>query len=94
MAITLLSGGVPLNDLQEKVMLDSFVDAQAAEQWIIDALRNKGDNRASKLIEQWVPILLEDSSVTELPGNRAGLLNLIFNHPDYKSRAERDALAP
>ncbi len=60
------------------------------EDWFRQALLGKINNCKKRLISEWHPKIMADPEVTSIPGDEEGLLNLIFSHPDYKTRVEKD----
>ena len=60
------------------------------EDWFVKALEGKINKCKKRLMREWYPKLMADPNVDTIPADEEGLLNLIFSHPDYKNRVERD----
>tara|TARA_R110000751_G_scaffold187192_1_gene293471 strand:- start:66 stop:344 length:279 start_codon:yes stop_codon:yes gene_type:complete len=71
-------------------------DLENIEQWITDAVDGKIAACRSRLVDTWMPVLLNSPDIKTLPGTQDGLVEAIFSHPDYKDRSGRisdDALS-
>jgi hypothetical protein len=78
---------VEFTDEEFKIMShDLFNPLDWMERMTIEKLAN----RKSALIEQWTKRLLRDKSVQNIPTDETKLLDLIFNHPQYRNRVERE----
>lgn len=82
-----------LNDLQKKVITDEIStdifeeDMKRRLQWV---LMHKYERCYERLQKEWLPRLAENG-VQSIPVDRDELIQLIFDQPDYKDRAARDA---
>ena len=82
------SDGVPLTETEHKCLLHITSDPEA---WLLDILANKARQRQAALIDDWLPVLYADASVTELPASNDELCALIMARDDYKTRLQQDA---
>ena len=60
------------------------------EDWFVKALTGKINKCKKRLMREWYPKLMADENVDNIPANEKRFLNLIFSHPDYKNRVERE----
>jgi hypothetical protein len=84
----LFPGGIAITDIEHKSLLHVVSDPEA---WLLDTIAEKIRLRREALIDEWLPRLHADSSVTELPANSNALAELIMARDDYKSRLQQDA---
>jgi len=61
-----------------------------AEAWLTSVIAEKAERRRDALIEEWLPTLYADVSVTTLPVNSDDLAKLILARSDYRTRAQQD----
>jgi len=61
-----------------------------AEAWLTSVIAEKAERRRDALIEEWLPTLYADDSVTKLPVNSDDLAKLILARSDYRTRAQQD----
>ena len=80
--------GINITDVEHKELLHVTT---APEQWVRDTLTDKVTLRRAALVKEWLPRLLMDTDITELPVTLEDCLQTIFSHPAYKNRAQRDA---
>ena len=84
-----------INEVELKVLKDEINSDQLYDifvQRIIYAISRKSGEISKKMFDQWLyGGLLSMNGVTEVPLNKAELLQLIFSQPNYKDRAARDA---
>ena len=64
-----------------------------AELWLTIVIAEKAQRRRDALIEEWLPTLYSDVSVTKLPVNSDDLAELILARSDYRTRAQHDKAA-
>ncbi len=83
---TLLRGGLDLPDDDAAVIL-AYV--QNVEEWVIGAIAGQINRGRKLLIAEYMPILLADPSVADLPGDEDELIDLITARPDYVTRVSR-----
>jgi hypothetical protein len=62
------------------------------EDWINAAVAGKVAACKGRLIDQWLPVIIADRSVTTIPADEAAIIDLITSRADYKNRANRDAV--
>ena len=85
-----------LTEVQQKVLQDQWFSQTFRDeikrhvQWII--IHNY-EQVLKKLKEDWVPRLSE-LKIDAIPLDDSKLAKLIFTHPDYKARSQRDQIPP
>ena len=79
--VTLFSGGINLADLAGNCIL-AYV--QNLEEWVIGALMGQVNRGKKKMIAQYHPIIMADSSVTTMPATEDGLITMILGRSDYQ----------
>jgi len=82
--VTLFGSGISLADLSGNCIL-AYV--QNLEEWVYGALFGMVNRGRKKMIAQYHPIIMADSSVTTMPATEEGLINMIVARSDYKSLA-------
>ena len=83
---TLVRGGLELSDDDAGAIL-AYV--QNIDEWIVGALAGQINRGRKLLIAEYMPILLADDSVSEMPGDEDDLIDLITGRPDYVTKASR-----
>ena len=83
---TLLRGGLDLPDDDAAVIL-AYV--QNVEEWVIGALAGQINRGRKVLIAEYMPILLADDAVTEIPADEDDLIGIMTARPDYVTKASR-----
>jgi hypothetical protein len=79
--VTLFSSGINLADLTGNVIL-AYV--QNIEEWLIGGLMGQVNRGKKKMIAQYHPIIMADSSVTTMPATEDGLITMILARSDYR----------
>ena len=79
--VTLFSSGITIADLSGNVIL-AYV--QNLEEWVIGALMGQVNHGKKKMIAQYHPIIMADSSVTTMPATEDGLITMILARDDYQ----------
>jgi len=79
--VTLFSSGITIADLSGKCIL-AYV--QNLEEWIYGALLGMVNRGKKKMIAQYHPIIMADSSVTMMPATEDGLITMILARSDYQ----------
>ena len=79
--VTLFSSGVTIVDLSSNCIL-AYV--QNHEEWVIGAVLGMVNRGKKKMIAQYHPIIMADSSVTTMPGTEDGLITMILARSDYQ----------
>jgi len=83
--ITLFPTGIDLPDLDCDCIL-AYV--QDLDDWVLGALLGQINRGKKKMIREWQPKLFADPNVSNIPANEDQLIQVIVNHPDYKTLAE------
>ena len=84
------SSGIVLTANENSCLLHMVSDA---ETWVIGTIVEKARLRRDALITNWRSTLYADESVTELPADADDLATLILARSDYRTRAQKDAVA-
>jgi len=79
--VTLFGSGISLADLTGNVIL-AYV--QNLEEWVYGALMGMVNRGKKKMIQQYHPIIMADSSVTTMPATEDGLITMILARSDYQ----------
>jgi hypothetical protein len=79
--VTLFSSGIDLSTVDVNCIL-AYV--QDIEDWVIGALMGRINQGRKKMIAQYHPVILADSSVTAMPGTEAELIDMIVARSDYR----------
>jgi len=58
------------------------------DDWVLGALLGHINRGKKKIIREWQPKLFADPNVSNIPANEDQLIQVIANHPDYKTLAE------
>ena len=85
------SSGIVITENENKALLHLLSDPEAA---IRAAVAENIVHWKEALIAEWRNTLLADDSVTSLPASIDGQVELILARSDYKTRLQRDAVAP
>ena len=79
--VTLFGSGINLADLSGNVIL-AYV--QNLEEWVYGAVLGMINRGKKKMIAQYHPIIMADSSVTTMPATEDGLITMILARSDYQ----------
>jgi len=79
--VTLCGSGISLADLTGNCIL-AYI--QNLEEWVIGALMGQVNRGRKKMIAQYHPIIMADSSVTTMPATEDGLIAMILARSDYQ----------
>tara|TARA_Y100000296_G_C5087494_1_gene213147 strand:- start:185 stop:772 length:588 start_codon:yes stop_codon:yes gene_type:complete len=79
--VTLFSSGITIPDLSANCIL-AYV--QNLEEWVIGAVLGMINRGKKKMIAQYHPIIMADSSVTTMPATEDGLITMILARDDYQ----------
>ena len=77
---------ISLTDNEVKCLENDLLDIQ---EWVEQAVRNKVESCKSRLVQEWVPKLMNDESVATIPANESELISAIMVREDYKTRVQR-----
>lgn len=77
---------IKLTNQQVKILENDLLDVN---QWIQDTIIGKYSKCKKRLLIEWHPKLLADSSITSLPATEDKLIQIIFTHKEYKNRIDR-----
>jgi len=83
--VTLFPRGIDLPDLDCNCIL-AYV--QDLDDWVLGALLGHINRGKKKIIREWQPKLFADPNVSNIPANEDQMIQVIVNHPDYKTLAE------
>jgi hypothetical protein len=77
-----------LTTTEESVLKNDLLNIQS---WVNEAIDGKVASCKKRMIAEWLPKLMADSSVESIPAKEDDLIALIVDRSDYKNRQERDA---
>jgi|TARA_R110002096_G_scaffold297311_1_gene491820 hypothetical protein len=78
---------INISELDEKILKN---DLENIEDWVRSAVAGKIAGCRSRLVDTWMPVLLDSPDIRTLPATQDGLVGAIFSHPDYKNRNARE----
>jgi hypothetical protein len=78
--VTLFGSGINLADLSGNCIL---AHVQNLEEWVYGAILGMINRGKKKMITKYHPIILDDASVTTMPGTEDGLITMILARSDY-----------
>ena len=61
------------------------------DSWVTSAVAGKVNNCKKRMLQEWLPKLYADESVTQIPASEDEIVAMIIARDDYKDRAARDA---
>jgi len=76
-----------LTTIEVSVLKNDLLDIQ---DWATKAIDGKVSSCKKRMIAEWTPKLMADSSVESIPADEDKLIELIVARDDYKNRVERD----
>jgi hypothetical protein len=72
---------------EESVLKNDLLDI---ESWVNEAINGKVASCKKRMIAEWLPKLMADSSVESIPAKEDDLIALIVARSDYKNRSDRE----
>ena len=78
--VTLFASGITITDLSGNCIL-AYV--QNIEEWVYGGLLGMINRGKKKMITKYHPIIMDDASVTTMPGTEDGLITMILARADY-----------
>lgn len=81
---------VSLTDTDLKCLNNDLLDTN---DWVEKAVQGKVSNCKKRMIKEWLPVLMDDPEIANLPANENDLVNLIVSHKNYKNRAAREVVS-
>jgi hypothetical protein len=79
--VTLFASGIDLSDTDTNCIMAYIQDL---EDWVIGALMGQVNRGKKKMISKYHPIIMDDASVTTMPGTEDGLITMILARSDYQ----------
>ena len=76
-----------LTTTEESVLKNDLMDVEV---WVNKAIDGKVANCKKRMIAEWLPKLMADSSVESIPAKEDDLIALIIARSDYKNRSDRE----
>ena len=76
-----------LTTIEELVLKNDLLNVQT---WVDGAIDGKVNNCKKRMIDEWIPKLYADESVTQIPTDDDEKIVLIVARNDYKNREERE----
>jgi hypothetical protein len=83
--MNLLPNGLNITEFENECL--SYLQDDT-EEWLQDLVKANCDFSLKILIEEWLPRLYSDETVTKLPATEEGLRTMILGRADYKSRQQ------
>lgn len=83
----LYPSGKTISNRKEKCLKNDLLDIK---DWVDKAIEGKINNCKKRMINEWMPKLMADPNVTEIPANEDALIDFITARPDYKNRVDRE----
>ena len=77
-----------LSSTEESVLKNDLTDVQ---DWVDKAIDGKVNNCKKRMLQEWLPKLYADESVTQIPASEDEIVAMIVARDDYKDRVARDA---
>ena len=81
--------GIEILDVDIKCLENDLLNV---EEWIEGAIAGKINNCKKRMIREWYPRLLADTSIQTVPADEDALVNFIIGHKDYQNRYQREEL--
>lgn len=80
--------GLTISDQDEKALKHCLLDY---DEWFKVGIVGRIMKSRKKMIREWLPILLADPEVSDVPmDDEDALIDFIASRPDYKDRVERE----
>lgn len=79
-----------LNTTEESVLKNDLLNI---ESWVNEAIDGKVASCKKRMIAEWLPKLMADSSVESIPAKEDDLIALVVARSDYKDRSDREKIA-
>jgi len=79
---------IEISELEKKILEHDVVSAQ---EWINDAIIGKINNCRKRIVRSHTQTLLDDPAVETIPATIDEICENLFNSPEYKNRAQREA---
>ena len=79
---------IQISDLDKKILEDQLLDIQ---EWLQGAIDGKTNSVKKRLVKSEIERLINDPTVTNVPGSHDDIINAYFAQEGYKNRAERKA---
>ena len=76
-----------LTTIEEAVLKNDLSDIQ---NWVDKAIDGKIANCKKRLVNEWLPKLYADDSVSSIPATEDEIVELVVARSDYKNRTARD----
>ena len=73
------------NDLYDENNPDN-----AAQLWVENALTGKINQCYKRMRNQWVPLLMEDNSISAISASKDDFVQQVVNHSSYQNRYHRE----
>ena len=76
-----------LTTIEVSVLKNDLLNIQ---DWVTKAIDGKVNNCKKRMIQEWTPKLMADSSVESIPSDEDKLIEIIVARDDYKDRVARE----
>lgn len=74
---------VTISEKDMKCLENDLIDVN---EWIQSAVQGKISSCKDRMVDQWLPKLMNDPNVESLPADKYELVNMIILRSDYKNR--------
>lgn len=78
---------ITLSEEEVKCLENDLLDIQ---KWVEDSLDNKIHNCRKRILQEWLPKLIQDPEVSSIPASESEILTQVMAHKNYKNRLQRD----
>jgi hypothetical protein len=67
-------------------------DLLDVDTWIQGAVTGKINSCKKRMINEWQPVLFNDTAVTSIPATQDEFITAVVARDDYKNRADKEAM--
>jgi site-specific recombinase XerD len=78
---------VNLSDEQVKSLEHDLLDLN---DWVQKAVEGKISKCKDRMIQQWMPKLMADPDIVNIPADESQMIKMIVNHKNYKNRSLKE----
>jgi hypothetical protein len=72
-------------------ILDLSNENNPATMWVSGSLDGKINNAYKSMKNEWVPILMDDSSIDSISASKDGFVAQVVSHSSYKTRYQTES---
>jgi hypothetical protein len=78
-------------ELMKYRTFDTSNENNPSDQWIQGALNGKINQAYKAMKAEWVPKLMDDSSISAISASKEDFVGQVINHPSYKTKFQLEA---